>query len=54
VVISYFYVEGIAIPPHEAHAELIIDPNAVLAFPATPQGLKPVAGRNSQIFQVFG
>jgi hypothetical protein len=32
VVIRYLYIVGIAIPPHEAHAELVIDGNAVLAF----------------------
>jgi hypothetical protein len=37
VVIRYLHVEGIAIAPHEAHAELIVDPNAMLADTVTMQ-----------------
>ena len=35
VVVRYLYIECIAIPPHEAHAELVVDPNAMrsLSFP---------------------
>jgi len=48
VVIRYLYIEGIAVAPHEAHAELIVDPNAMLSHPVVAQLLQPVAGRNSQ------
>src|SRR5271155_5749508 len=54
VVIRYLYIVGIAVPPHKAHAELIVDPNAVLAFPVMAQLLQPVAGRNSQILHPHG
>jgi hypothetical protein len=45
---------GIAVAPHEAHAELIVDANAVLAFSITVQLFQPVAGRDSQILQSHG
>jgi len=46
VVIRYFYIEGVAVSPNEAQAELIVDPNAMLAFPVTTQLLQPVAWRD--------
>jgi len=49
VVIRYLYIEGVAVAPDEAQAELIVDPNAVLAFPVTAQVLQSVARRNSQV-----
>ena len=54
MVIRYLYVEGIAVPPHEAHAELIVDPNTVLPRSAVAQLLKPVAVKDSQILQPPG
>ncbi len=54
VVIRYLYVVGIAIPSHEAHAELVVNGNAVLAFPVMVQLFQPVAGRNSQILHSRG
>ncbi len=54
MVIGYFYIEGIAVAPHEAHAELIVDSNAVLSRSVPAQLLQPVAGRDSQIFQPPG
>jgi hypothetical protein len=44
VVIRYLDVVRIAIPPGEAHAELIVDPYAVLACAVAVQRLKLVAG----------
>lgn len=54
MVIGYFYIEGIAVAPHEAHAELIVDSNAVLSRSVPARLLQPVAGRDSQIFQPPG
>jgi len=54
VVIDYLDVEGIAIPPDETHAELIVNPNAVLAGAVVLQRLQFVAWREPQIFQPFG
>jgi hypothetical protein len=49
VVIRDLHLIGIAVPPNETHAELIVDPNAVLAQSVTAQLLQPVAERNAQI-----
>jgi len=47
VVIRYLHIEGIAIAPHEAHPELIVDPNAMLACSIIAQPLQSVTGRDS-------
>jgi len=49
VVIRYLHIVGVAIPPHEAHAELVIDGNTVLASPVMLQFFHSVAARNPQI-----
>ena len=54
MVIDDFYVVGVAIPPHEADAVLIIDSDAVLALALAVQNLRPVSGRNIQIIQCHG
>ena len=54
VVIRYLHVVGVAIPPHEAHAELVIDGNTVLTFPVMLQFFQSVASRNPQIPQYRG
>ena len=54
MVIRYLYIEGIAIPPHEAHAELIVDPDAVLAYAVMMQRPKLVTRGNSQVLQPSG
>lgn len=54
MVIGYLYIVGVAAPPGEAHAELIVDPNAVPAFPVTAKLFQSVAGRDSQILQPHG
>jgi len=46
VVIRYLYVVGIAFPPHEAHAELVVDGNTVLAFPVMAQLFQPALARS--------
>jgi hypothetical protein len=51
MVVDDFHVEGVALPPHEADAILIIDPDAVLALALALQRLQPVSGRHAQIIQ---
>ena len=46
--------ERIAGPSDKAHAELMVDSNAILACPIITQLLHPVAGRNSQVLQLSG
>jgi len=42
------------VTPHEAKSPLIINPNTVLTFAVSPQGLKPIARRSRQIAQFGG
>ena len=48
MVVDDFHVVGVAIPPHEADAILIIDPDAVLALALAVQRFQPVSGRHTQ------
>jgi hypothetical protein len=54
MVVDDFHVVGVAIPPHEADAILIIDSDAVLALALAVQSLQPVSGRHTQIIQRHG
>jgi hypothetical protein len=54
MVIRYLDLIGIAAAPHEAHTELIVDPNAMLPHSVSAQLLQPVPGRNTQILQLPG
>jgi hypothetical protein len=45
VVIRDLYVVGLAIPPHEAQAEPLVDSDTVLAFTVMAQLFQPIAGR---------
>jgi hypothetical protein len=38
--------------PNEANTVLIVNPDAVLSFPAAAQGFKPVSRRHPQIIQI--
>jgi hypothetical protein len=51
MVVDDFHSVGVALPPHEANAILIIDPDAVLALAFAVQRLQPVSGRHAQIIQ---
>lgn len=54
MVVDDFHVVGIALPPHEADAILIIDSDAVLALALPVQSLQPVSGRHTQIVESHG
>jgi hypothetical protein len=51
VVIHYLYIGRSSRRPHEAHAPLIIDADAVLPFAVPLQGFEPIPGRGRQIEQ---
>src|SRR5690606_26042881 len=51
VVIDGLHVMGVTIPPAEAHAPLVVDPDAVLALAATFECFKTIGGRNPQVIQ---
>jgi hypothetical protein len=42
------------IPPFEADAPLIVDPNALLACTAAPERFEAIRRRDAQIFQPLG
>jgi hypothetical protein len=42
---------GVAMNPHEADPELVVDPDAVLSAPIPLQRFEPVGRRITQIFQ---
>lgn len=54
MVVDDFHIVGVAVPPYEADAILIIDSNAVLALALTVQSLQPVSGGDIQIIQCHG
>jgi hypothetical protein len=49
VIIHNFYVEGIALAPHEAHSELIIHADAVLAGAVAAQSFQLISRRHFQV-----
>jgi hypothetical protein len=51
MVVDDFHIVGIAVPPYEADAILIIDSDAVLTFALAVQSLQPVSRGNIQIIQ---
>jgi hypothetical protein len=54
MVVDDFHIVGVAVPPHEADAILIIDSYAVLALALAVQSLQPVSGGDIQIIQCHG
>jgi hypothetical protein len=54
VVVDDFHVEGVTASPLEAYSPLLTDPDAVLTFAISSQGLKPVPRGHAQIFQATG
>jgi hypothetical protein len=51
VVIHYLNISRTLRRPHEAHAPLIVDADAVLPFAVPVQSLEPITGRGRQIEQ---
>jgi hypothetical protein len=49
VIVRDLDIKSVAIFPYEANPELIINPNAELAFAICLQSLQTVAGRNSKV-----
>jgi hypothetical protein len=49
VVIHDLNVKGIAASPNKTQAELIVYPNAVLAFPVSAQSFEPIPSWNRKI-----
>ena len=53
MVIHDLDILGAGACPAEAHAELVVDADAMLAGTAAFQGFQAVAGRHAQVFQPF-
>ena len=53
VVVYNLEFGGVAFRPDEAHAVLIVDSDAVLAFPVARQRFQPSSGKSRQIRQRF-
>ena len=51
MIIDYFNIIHIVVPPDKADAPLLVDADAVLAEPVSFQALQSVARRNSQAVQ---
>lgn len=51
MVVRYFHVVGVLVSPLETNPPLIVNPDAVLAFPVSRKGLESVSGRNPEIIQ---
>jgi hypothetical protein len=54
VIVYDLDIDGVPLGPYEAHAELIIDADAVLAFPVPLQSLHWITRKRRQVFQGFG
>jgi len=51
VIVHYFHNMRISIAPHKANSILIVDSDAVLAFPASAELFQPVPRGYAQILQ---
>lgn len=51
MIVRDFHAVRVSLPPHEAGAVLVVDADAVLTFPASPQLLQPVAGRRREVLR---
>jgi hypothetical protein len=54
MIVDYGYIVGVAVSPHEAYPQPIVNPYAVLAGPVASQGFQAIARRNTQIVQSDG
>jgi len=51
VIVRDLNFKRVAVTPFEADPPLIVDPNAVLAFPVPPQRFEPIVGRDPKILK---
>ena len=54
MIIHNFHLVWAILPPHEAHAPLIVDANALLPCPITRQCFQPIARWHAQVIQPGG
>lgn len=51
MIIHNLHLVWTILPPHEAHAPLVIDPDAVLPPPVAMQRFQAIAGKSGQVCQ---
>ena len=51
MIVHNLHIFGAAFGPTEAHSELVVDPDAVLASSVAFEGLQPITRRNAQILK---
>jgi len=51
MIIHHLHLVQAILPPHEAHAPLVIDPDAVLSLSVPMQGFQAIAGESGQVAQ---
>jgi hypothetical protein len=54
VIVHDLNVEHVSVTPHKTQPPLVVDPNAVLALPVTPQCFQTVSGWCRKISQLGG
>ena len=54
MVIHDFHVVGVTLPPDKTDPPLVVNADAVLALPVTPQALQAVAGRGGKVAELGG
>ena len=54
MIVHNLHIFNATFCPTEAHPELVIDANAVLASPVALERLQPITRRNAQIFKSAG
>jgi len=52
VVVDHFDIVGIAILEAKAYPPLVGDGDGMLTLPTSPQGVKPIAGGDSEIIKL--
>ncbi len=52
MIVDDLDVVGVPVLPDEAHTPLIIDPDALLTFPAPPQCFELISGRIPQVIEL--
>jgi hypothetical protein len=51
MVIGYFHVKSVTLPPSKTNPPLIVDPNTVLSFPVSFESLQTVAWKSCEVLQ---
>jgi hypothetical protein len=52
MIVGDLDIVSVAIAPHEANTELIIDPDAVLALSVAPQLFQPISGWRFEVIEL--